>query len=1212
MGRTAARLALGAILLSLLLACSRTDPTLRPQTVALSPTAEEISAPTAAPTATATPAPTSTIPPTGRLPAVLARLSISLPEGDAYSPQAAAIDEKGQAVVLCRYHGQPGAPTSALIVVDPEQGTRGPALALPDQALGVLAVASGRAYVGYQDAQYRQHLAAVDLESGRVLVEAPVDGLFAGDALAADTAGHLYALLSEALEVRDPTTLQVMRSLPLEGEQGQRALAYDPAHSCLYLAIGERLRAYRTPDLTLLWEANMAGSEIRALLLDCPNERVYVRCERYEEGNPIARLQALEAGTGHSLGEVPAPEGLDWRLVAADGLAGYLLFAKGEQANTRLWQTALDGSAAGVQATVSGYAQLLADGAGHLLALVADRHLVHIYDAASLQPLSCVATGIEIQNLVTNPLRERAYLNDSAGRVHVLDSRTNTLQGTLQAGSGALTLDAANRLLFVGREPWGHEIAVIDTAALTVTAEITGGYKVAVDSVGRRAFVGWAGTGVSSDGVPGEVQIWDTNTFQRIGAITHRGEPTYNPLRDEIYLRDYSAYVVDGQSLTVTGELTPDVSDTPIRWCNGCPMVQSITVDVERELIVVGMTTLSAGKGPGTMPKPRLLSARTGQPVTHTATVLTSLWGDVGPFVIPPDDGWVYDAERYARYVTYNAALAYEAGAEEPADYREGLSIDLYLPGRSVALSMRAPYILAYDPRNWLPLGWIPYQPIQEVDLTTRRLYAWERSLLTVLSFDGGDPLAPEPSTPWPDGKRFNAIEAIHFSPGFAEDNTLFVVGAGQILRSSDAGQSWTLLSGLPPAPSWGMPSYCLALSPTYTEDSTLFVGGQVGESVGLGVWRSTDGGETWTPGWRGLTHLRVSDLAVSPDYAEDRTLLAYSSYELFWKGDSGMSLFRSTDGGASWALEATHSNIGTNPPLPAPEEALPYPKQSVQFRVAGFADELQLSTDGGLTWRPVLRPEQPGLKTVVRSPGFDEDGQAYILTPYTLYRTTDGGNTWEAADDPRVSRPGGSPDLTALDVALDGEGQPIIALGDRDGVLTLLDPDELTWVRQPVLRPTPTPIPTPTPCSPAVAHLGDWQQEQIGCPSAEPEELAMAAQAFEHGRMFWLSGRQEIYLLYSDGEANHWLRYPDTWEEGQPDHDPALQPPEGLEQPVRGFGRVWREELGGPESAVGWATAAEEGYEGQVQAYSGGLVFSAPEGRLFALLEDGTWVTDR
>ena len=93
---------------------------------------------------------------------------------------------------------------------------------------------------------------------------------------------------------------------------------------------------------------------------------------------------------------------------------------------------------------------------------------------------------------------------------------------------------------------------------------------------------------------------------------------------------------------------------------------------------------------------------------------------------------------------------------------------------------------------------------------------------------------------------------------------------------------------------------------------------------------------------------------------------------------------------------------------------------------------------------------------------------------------------------------------------------------------------------------------------------------------------------------------------------GGRWAEYPDTWREGLPESDPALQPPAGLRQPVlrqpvRGFGKVWREQLGGPVATIGWATDAEIGLDGFVQEWDNGLVLRFGADTV-VLLRDGSW----
>jgi len=110
-------------------------------------------------------------------------------------------------------------------------------------------------------------------------------------------------------------------------------------------------------------------------------------------------------------------------------------------------------------------------------------------------------------------------------------------------------------------------------------------------------------------------------------------------------------------------------------------------------------------------------------------------------------------------------------------------------------------------------------------------------------------------------------------------------------------------------------------------------------------------------------------------------------------------------------------------------------------------------------------------------------------------------------------------------------------------------------------------------------------------CPFYKAAYTPAAEQEFQHGRALWFedvempdtSIKRPILVLYKEG---NWARYQDTWTEGQPESDPKLVPPEGFLQPLRGFGKLWRENAD-VRAKLGWALTTEQGYEGvwQMQA---------------------------
>jgi hypothetical protein len=135
-----------------------------------------------------------------------------------------------------------------------------------------------------------------------------------------------------------------------------------------------------------------------------------------------------------------------------------------------------------------------------------------------------------------------------------------------------------------------------------------------------------------------------------------------------------------------------------------------------------------------------------------------------------------------------------------------------------------------------------------------------------------------------------------------------------------------------------------------------------------------------------------------------------------------------------------------------------------------------------------------------------------------------------------------------------------------------------------------------------------------LGYATAVEQELWCAAQDFERGKMMWLDQLREdhIYVLAfgMDESGGTWQMVVDTWREGDPESG-GLTPPEGLFEPVRGFGQLWREELGGPDAPVGWALAPEQGYTGSVQPFEHGLMLWNPVDKaVYLLWDDLTWTS--
>lgn len=89
--------------------------------------------------------------------------------------------------------------------------------------------------------------------------------------------------------------------------------------------------------------------------------------------------------------------------------------------------------------------------------------------------------------------------------------------------------------------------------------------------------------------------------------------------------------------------------------------------------------------------------------------------------------------------------------------------------------------------------------------------------------------------------------------------------------------------------------------------------------------------------------------------------------------------------------------------------------------------------------------------------------------------------------------------------------------------------------------------------------------------------------------------GSGAIWVLTFDesGEGGTWLSFVDDWNsDSEIPFDLTVTQPAGLIQPVRGFGKVWRERLTDEQrSGIGWATAPEIKFVTSYRFDAGGFV---------------------
>ncbi len=189
--------------------------------------------------------------------------------------------------------------------------------------------------------------------------------------------------------------------------------------------------------------------------------------------------------------------------------------------------------------------------------------------------------------------------------------------------------------------------------------------------------------------------------------------------------------------------------------------------------------------------------------------------------------------------------------------------------------------------------------------------------------------------------------------------------------------------------------------------------------SIGDGIYRSTDGGETWAR--VGLPESeRITKIVVHPHNGD--VVWACVPGKL-WSDSADRGLYRTTDGGKTWTLVLKGSNLSTGCSAVTVDPKNPdvlmaglwdFRRKGWTFRsggdgsTAGSGSGLYRSTDGGTTWTPMTAatnkglPEGPWGRVEVEYAPSDPRIVYTVIesTSSALFRSADGGQTWERRDD--------------------------------------------------------------------------------------------------------------------------------------------------------------------------------------------------------------------
>jgi hypothetical protein len=171
--------------------------------------------------------------------------------------------------------------------------------------------------------------------------------------------------------------------------------------------------------------------------------------------------------------------------------------------------------------------------------------------------------------------------------------------------------------------------------------------------------------------------------------------------------------------------------------------------------------------------------------------------------------------------------------------------------------------------------------------------------------------------------------------------------GAG-IFKSTDAGDTWEAINaGLAVDGTFWRDVKSLAIDPNNPQ--ILYAGAKAWYGTGAFVFKSIDGGDTWSlPGAGFRAHLLL-DLAVDPQTPT-------TTYAVSWGEHYGASgVYKSMDGGATWGLRRSGLPTSSSNIYYPPYLTLAINPEEPSVLYVGTADDgVFKSTDGGGTWEGV------------------------------------------------------------------------------------------------------------------------------------------------------------------------------------------------------------------------------------------------------------------
>jgi photosystem II stability/assembly factor-like uncharacterized protein len=279
----------------------------------------------------------------------------------------------------------------------------------------------------------------------------------------------------------------------------------------------------------------------------------------------------------------------------------------------------------------------------------------------------------------------------------------------------------------------------------------------------------------------------------------------------------------------------------------------------------------------------------------------------------------------------------------------------------------------------------------------------------------------------------FDYVVALAMTPAGYDPAVIYAFSFGyddDVYKSMDRGESWTR-TNLQPI-DCGVSQRRLSLAVDPNDPHTIYVSNWCLKTPIGGVYKTSDGGETWS--------LKVNDLPQSVAFS---IVIDPRNSDVLYIGLSEGGVYKSTDAAENWNI----SSQGISQTYIKGLAVDPTASDTVFATVTGIG--VAKTTTGGASWdylvglptnlgAVAIDPQNPS--TIWVGDGYHYDNRFYV------YKSTDGGQSWTSIEFLHFSPSSASTGVSDILINVDDSDCILVGTSGFDGVLARTTDGGLTW----------------------------------------------------------------------------------------------------------------------------------------------------------------------